>query len=57
MTVFFDDFDDFTEDELDRCIHLAYDDTFDTPFIAPVVSLTDGHYLELFHGELLPLKI
>ncbi|KXT75346.1 threonine synthase [Streptococcus sp. DD12] len=48
--------DDFTPEEIDHCIRHAYDDKFDTPAIAEVVSV-DGHYnLELFHGATIAFK-
>lgn len=49
-------FDDFTEDEIEYCISSAYGDKFDTSLIAPVVSLTDSHHLELFHGTTIAFK-
>ncbi|MCB2829486.1 threonine synthase [Streptococcus dysgalactiae] len=49
-------FDDFTEDEIEYCISSAYDNKFDTSLIAPVVSLTDSHHLELFHGTTIAFK-
>lgn len=48
--------DDFTEDELDHCIRAAYDDKFDTPAIAPLVSFGQQHHLELFHGSTIAFK-
>ncbi len=47
---------DFTEDELRRCIASAYDEKFDTPEIAPLVSVDDTYYLELFHGATAAFK-
>ena len=42
---------DFTRDETERLMQLAYGDNFDTPDIAPVKSIGDGMYaLELWHG-------
>lgn len=49
-------FDDFSEEELDYCIHSAYDQKFDTAKIAPLVSLSDYHNLELFHGSTIAFK-
>lgn len=46
---------DFTEQELRDCIHV-YDDRFDTPVIAPVVTAGNVHYLELFHGPTIAFK-
>jgi threonine synthase len=43
---------DYTDDELNTCIHLAYNDKkFDCQAIAPLVSVGDDTYvLELWHG-------
>ena len=48
--------DDFTEEELDHCIASAYDAKFDTPAIAPLVSLEGQYNLELFHGATIAFK-
>ncbi len=47
---------DFTEEELKRCIDVAYDDKFDTEEIAPLVQAKDACYLELFHGSTIAFK-
>jgi threonine synthase len=47
---------DYTEDELRRCVESAYDEKFDTPEIAPLVSKGGVHFLELFHGPTLAFK-
>lgn len=47
---------DYTEEELKYCINSAYDEKFDTPVIAPVVSKADVSFLELFHGRTLAFK-
>jgi len=47
---------DFTDEELKYCITNAYDDKFDTESIARLVSLSDAHYLELFHGATIAFK-
>lgn len=49
-------FDDFTDQELDTCIHSAYDAKFDTEVIAPLVPLSDYYNLELFHGSTIAFK-
>lgn len=49
-------FTDFTEEELKRCIDLAYDSKFDTEEIAPLVSADGAYYLELFHGSTIAFK-
>ena len=48
--------DDYTEDELRHCINSAYDAKFETSDIAPVVSVGDTWYLELFHGATIAFK-
>lgn len=48
--------DDFTAEELDTCIHSAYDSKFDTPAIAPLVKLNGQYNLELFHGSTIAFK-
>ena len=41
---------DFSDEQLKRCIELAYDNKFDTEVIAPIVGIDEKHYhLELFH--------
>lgn len=47
---------DFTEEELKDCIEKAYDDKFDTPLIAPIVTAGADHLLELFHGKTIAFK-
>ncbi|MCR3921830.1 MAG: threonine synthase [Firmicutes bacterium] len=47
---------DYTEDELRNAIMQAYDHTFTTPAIAPLVPQGDVHFLELFHGPTLAFK-
>ncbi len=47
---------DFTEEELKSCIEKAYDNKFDTPEIAPLVSADGAYYLELFHGSTIAFK-
>lgn len=48
---------DYTQEELAMCINKAYDEKFDTPAIAPVVSLdSQTHVLELFHGNTIAFK-
>ena len=47
---------DFTEDELKECIRKAYDETFDTEVIAPLVEAKGAYYLELFHGATIAFK-
>ncbi len=47
---------DFTEQELKYCIEKAYDEKFDTPFIAPLKTAGGEYFLELFHGKTLAFK-
>lgn len=48
---------DYTEEELRYCINSAYDEKFDTPKIAPVVSPNSkDNFLELFHGKTIAFK-
>ncbi len=47
---------DFTGAELKSCIENAYDDKFDTPQIAPLVSVGSVYHLELFHGATIAFK-
>ncbi|MEG1992228.1 MAG: threonine synthase [Acetivibrio sp.] len=49
-------FDDFTEEELKKCIGSAYDRKFDTKEIAPIRKAGDAYYLELFHGATIAFK-
>ncbi len=49
-------FTDFTEEELRHCINHAYDEKFDTPEIAPLVSVNGAWHLELFHGSTIAFK-
>jgi threonine synthase len=49
-------FTDFTEDELKKCIDLAYDNKFESDEIVPVKKVGDVFYLELFHGPTLAFK-
>ena len=47
---------DFTAAELAAAVQQAYDDKFDTPLIAPLVTHGEVHFLELFHGPTLAFK-
>src|SRR5699024_5946626 len=48
---------DFSDEQLKRCIELAYDNKFDTEVIAPIVGIDEKHYhLELFHGSTIAFK-
>ncbi len=48
--------DDFTEEELKKCINKAYDDKFDTESICELKKVNDAYYLELFHGATIAFK-
>lgn len=41
---------DFTEEQISRCICNAYSNSFSTKEITPIVKLKDDYILELFHG-------
>lgn len=47
---------DFTQEELKDCINRAYDKKFDTEEIAPLKTVEDVTYLELFHGATIAFK-
>ncbi len=47
---------DYTGDELKYCIDSAYDEKFDTELIAPLASVGDNNFLELFHGRTIAFK-
>lgn len=41
---------DFSQEEVMKCVHDAYTNKFSQEEITPLVSLKDAHVLELFHG-------
>lgn len=41
---------DFTEQEIDECVHGAYDSNFDHPLLTPLREVDGVQVLELFHG-------
>lgn len=41
---------DYTADEIETSIHNAYDHSFDTTKITPLIKVNNFHVLELFHG-------
>ncbi len=47
---------DFSDEELQHCIHSAYDITFDDPAIAPVKKVGNAYIMELFHGRTIAFK-
>lgn len=49
-------FDDYTEEEMQRCIDGAYDGKFEAEEIVPVVKAGDAWFLELYHGKTAAFK-
>lgn len=49
-------FDDFTEDELEKCVNSAYDSKFDDPAIAPIKQVDGAYIMELYHGKTAAFK-
>lgn len=49
-------FDDFTEDELTKCVDSAYDSKFDDPAVAPLKKADGAYFLELYHGKTAAFK-
>lgn len=49
-------FEDYTDDDLLRCVESAYDDKFDAESVVPVVKAGDGYFLELYHGRTAAFK-
>ena len=47
---------DFTKEEIAYCVENAYDESFDTQEIAPLVEKDGHYYLELFHGATIAFK-
>lgn len=47
---------DFSDEELQSCIDLAYDDKFDTEAIAPLADVGGTFFLELYHGATIAFK-
>lgn len=48
--------DDFTYEELQKCVVGAYDEKFDNPKIAPLVKTDGAYFLELYHGRTAAFK-
>jgi threonine synthase len=42
--------DDYTDEEMEACVHAAYGESFASPLITPLVKAGDEWVLELFHG-------
>lgn len=49
-------FEDYTDDDLLKCIDGAYDDKFSAESIVPVVQAGDVYFLELYHGRTAAFK-
>ena len=49
-------FDDYTAEEMQRCIDGAYDGKFEAEEIVPVVKAGDAWFLELYHGKTAAFK-
>lgn len=49
-------FDDFSDDELKRCIDKAYDEKFENTEIAPLKYKAGAYFMELYHGRTLAFK-
>lgn len=49
-------FDDFSEEELRKCIHSAYDNNFSSPDITAVSKIGKNFMLELYHGPTAAFK-
>ena len=49
-------FEDFTDEELTKCVESAYDSKFDDPSVAPLKKVDDVFFLELYHGKTAAFK-
>ena len=49
-------FDDYTEEEMLRCIEGAYDEKFEAAEVAPIVEAGGAYFLELYHGKTAAFK-
>ncbi|MEE0742575.1 MAG: threonine synthase [Emergencia sp.] len=49
-------FDDYTEEEMRRCVLGAYDEKFEAEEVVPVVQAKDAYFLELYHGKTAAFK-
>lgn len=47
---------DFTDEEINACVEGAYDHKFSDPLIAPVKTLDQASFIELYHGKTLAFK-
>lgn len=48
--------DDFYSDDIKDCIYKAYDNKFEFNKICPIKSISNTHFLELYHGPTLAFK-
>lgn len=49
-------FDDYTAEEMQRCIDGAYDEKFEEKEIVPITEAGDAFFLELYHGKTAAFK-
>lgn len=49
-------FDDFTKEEMDRCINGAYDEKFTASDVVEIKEAGGAHFLELYHGKTAAFK-
>ena len=49
-------FDDYTKEELEKCIYGAYDEKFEAKEIVPLVKAGSANILELYHGKTAAFK-
>lgn len=49
-------FDEYTDEEMKRCICGAYDDKFEAEEIAPLTKAGGAYFLELYHGKTAAFK-
>ena len=49
-------FDDYTEEELKKCVYGAYDEKFEAEEIVPVKEAGGAYFLELYHGKTAAFK-
>jgi threonine synthase len=48
--------DDYTEEELRKCVDRAYDSKFDVEEIVPIVKAEHAYFMELYHGRTAAFK-
>ena len=47
---------DFSDDEIQKCVNSAYDEKFESELIAPLIEKNGVNFLELYHGPTLAFK-